>query len=32
MTGHDWDSISKEAKDLVKRMLTFDPKKRPSVP
>ena len=26
----EWDSVSKGAKDLIKRMLTFDPKNRPS--
>ena len=26
----DWDKISKEAKEIIKRMLTFDYKKRPS--
>lgn len=30
LSGPDWDGVSKEAKDLVKRMLTVDPMKRPS--
>lgn len=28
MTGEEWEDISKEAKDLVKRMLVVDPSKR----
>ena len=25
---HEWDEISKEAKDFIKKMLTYDPAKR----
>ncbi len=28
MVGARWDTVSAEAKDLIKRMLTFDPEKR----
>lgn len=28
MEGKEWDGISGEAKDLVRRMLTVDPEKR----
>lgn len=28
LSGSDWQSISKEAKDLIKKMLTYDPDKR----
>eukprot|EP00850_Spirogloea_muscicola_P004745 SM000020S06095 [mRNA] locus=s20:1014027:1019676:+ [translate_table: standard] len=30
LDGHPWPSISAPAKDLVRRMLTYDPAKRPS--
>ena len=28
--GAEWNGVSKEAKNIINRMLTFDPKKRPS--
>ena len=28
MTGADWKNISEESKDLVKKMLTYDPNER----
>lgn len=31
MKAEIWDSVSKDAKDLVQKMLTVDPKCRPSV-
>jgi calcium-dependent protein kinase len=30
MEGREWDKVSKEAKNLIKRMLTMDPAKRPN--
>jgi calcium-dependent protein kinase len=28
MSGNEWASISQEAKDIVRQMLTFDPAQR----
>lgn len=30
MSGTEWDAISEDAKDLISKMLTYDPEKRPS--
>jgi calcium-dependent protein kinase len=30
MSGPEWKTISKDAKDLIKKLLTYDPSKRPS--
>jgi len=28
MDGSEWDEVSEEAQDLIKRLMTYDPKKR----
>jgi calcium-dependent protein kinase len=30
MEGREWEKVSKEGKNLIKKMLTYDPSKRPS--